>query len=610
MLIQTGVPCKWTSDSQQFLLEHFDTICDSPFHTYHSALPLSPSSSWLRKCYSMELSQVFRIVKGLAVEQGACSRTVLLDKFPKGLSYGNNTVAVGLHSGDIIILDAITGSQSAILSEHTNWVRSLAFSPGGASLVSGSDDTSVKLWDMQTGGVIKTFYGHTGWVNSVSISSDCTRIASGSDHGTIYLWDIQTGECRHVIKQQGSVDYVGFSPTDLGHFISISNHKVQQWDISGQQIGPTYDGSHIAFSPDSTQFALCNWKVVTVQNSDSREVVAKFHVADGYVKHCCFSPDCRLIAAATSRIIYVWDVVSSHPHLIETFVGHTASIISLTFSSSYLISASDDQSVRFWKTSVMLTDQVPNGPEFIPPALASIKSISLQAGDGIAISSDSAGVVKIWDILTGLCKSSFQTPVKKDIQRDVQLIDGGLILVWYGKRKIYIWDTEKDELLQTLDTPSCKGLRISGDGSKIFCLGGRIIQAWDMWTWHPAGEVEVEAPVSYLDPIHPSGSKVWVQSMDLVVQGWDFGTSDSSPIPLCNTSTERFCLEFVSGPPWKIGSPSWIKDMVTGKRVFQLSGRYAEFCEVRWNGQYLVAGYQSGEVTILDFNDLLLSMDV
>jgi len=510
MLVQTGVSCKWTSDSQQFLLEHFDTIHDSPSQIYHSALPFSPSSSWLRKCYSMEVSQVFRVVKGLASEWRTCSRTVLLDGSPKTLSYGNSTVAVGLQSGDIAILDAITGSQSAILSGHRYWVMSLAFSPGGTSLVSGSCDETVKLWDMQTGGVVKTFSGHTDWICSVSISSDCTRIASGSYDRTIHLWDIQTGECRHVIKQQGTVDYVSFSPTDPGHFIFISESKVQQWDINGQQTGPTYDSSHIAFSPDSTQFALCNRTVVTVQNSNSGVVAAKFHVADGKIKHCCFSPDGRLVAAAASRIIYVWDVASSNPHLIETFVGHAIDISSLVFSPSYLISASGDQSVRFWQTSVMSKVYIQNGPGFIPPGLASIESVGLQAGDGIAITSDSARVVKIWDILTGLCKSSFQTPAEGKTWRDAQLIDGRLILIHYKDWKIHIWDAEKSELLQILDVSWCRGIRISGDRSKLFCLRGETIQAWDMWTWEPAGEVELESADLFLDPICPDGSKVWV----------------------------------------------------------------------------------------------------
>ena len=139
MILQAGIASKWTNDSQRFLLEHFDTICNSPSHIYHSALPFSPSSSWFQQYYTAELSLTVKVVQGLPGEWGMCSRTVLLDSPIRTLSYHDNTIAVGCKSGDIIILDAITGSQRAILSGHKDCVTSVTFSSDGASLVSGSD---------------------------------------------------------------------------------------------------------------------------------------------------------------------------------------------------------------------------------------------------------------------------------------------------------------------------------------------------------------------------------------------------------------------------------------------------------------------------------------
>ena len=162
----------WTNDSKRILLEHFDIIHNSPSHLYHSALPFSPSTSWLHECYSLELSQEAKVVKGLLAEWGMCSRTVLSNNSPYTLSYWNNTIAVGSTHRDILILDAITGSQTAVLTGHTDEVRALIFSSDGTSLVSGSCDKTIKLWDVQTGGVVKTFCGHTHWVYSVSISAD------------------------------------------------------------------------------------------------------------------------------------------------------------------------------------------------------------------------------------------------------------------------------------------------------------------------------------------------------------------------------------------------------------------------------------------------------
>ena len=118
IIIQAGISCKWTNDSQCFLLEHLDTICDSPSHIYHSALPFSPHSTWLQKCYGSELKQEVKVVKGLPAGWSTCSRTVSLGTKVFGLSCWNNIVAVGSGHQDIIMLDIVTGSQTGILSGH------------------------------------------------------------------------------------------------------------------------------------------------------------------------------------------------------------------------------------------------------------------------------------------------------------------------------------------------------------------------------------------------------------------------------------------------------------------------------------------------------------
>jgi len=550
-----------------------------------------------------------KVVKGAKVEWGTCSRTVSLGAEPWGITYWNNSIAVGSRY-NIIILDVTTGSQIAILSEHTDLVNCVTFSSDGKSLVAGSWDKTVKFWDVQTGGVVKTFYGHNGYILSVSISEDCTRIVSGSADKTIRLWNIQTGDCLHTINHQDWVWHVSFSPIDPQHIISVSGNKVWWWDANGHQIPPTSDGSHISFSPDHTQFALCNGEVVTVLNSDSRGIVAEFHVANSDAKYCCFSPDGRLVAAVAWSTAYVWDIASPDPHLVGTFVGHTDSITSLVFSSpSSLISGSEDGSVKFWKIGTLSSDQIATDSGSSMIASSPILSISLQPRAGIVISSDCHGVVKTWDLSTGLCIATCQILAIRDIViggGDAKFLDGRLIFAWYKNTKICIWDTEKEELLKTLDTltPSdCWGFRISGDGSKVFFLHERGIQAWHMWTWEPVGEVTLGLEKRpYLDPFYIDSSRVWIHYRNSPAQeGWDFVTS---PVPF-DPPTGRPQLDFIGGTWRQTEGPSWIKDTATGKKVFQLDGRYVKPFDVQWDGRYLVAGYRSGEVLILDFHHLL-----
>ena len=171
MIAQAGISCQWATDSQRLILEYFDMISVLPSHIYCSALKFSPSSSWLHQYYSV----------GLSTGWGTCFCTVQLDQNILALACWKDTIAVGLESNHIITLNAITGSKIAVLYGHTGTVLSLAFSPDGISLVSGSSDKTIKLWDtMQTGGVVKTFEGHAGCVLSIPISGDC-NIVSGSD---------------------------------------------------------------------------------------------------------------------------------------------------------------------------------------------------------------------------------------------------------------------------------------------------------------------------------------------------------------------------------------------------------------------------------------------
>ena len=166
------------------------------------------------------------MVKGLQDQWGACSRTASFSGTPGALACWKDLIAVGFDSGNITILDAVTGIQKSVLSGHTDWVGALTFSSDGMFLVSGSDDKAITLWDIQTGGVVRSFVGHTKWVRSVSISPDCTRIASGSDDKTIRLWDIQTGECDCIIDgHKNNINSVSFSPVDPQLLVSASSDK-------------------------------------------------------------------------------------------------------------------------------------------------------------------------------------------------------------------------------------------------------------------------------------------------------------------------------------------------------------------------------------------------
>ena len=116
-------------------------------------------------------------------------------------------------------------------------------------------------------------------------------------------------------------------------------------------------------------------------------------------------------------------------------------------------------------------------------------------------------------------------------------------------------------------------------------------------------EVWLEGGKLSNDPLVVDGSRVWVHYKDSQTQGWDFGILDSTPIQLSipPPDLDRPRLDLIDGTKSESTGPSRIEDTVTGKEIFQLAGRYANPTTVQWDSQYLVAGYKSGEVLILDF---------
>jgi len=591
-------------------------IYDSPSHIYHSALPLCPSSSWLHEHYSTELLQEVKIIKGPPAEWEACFRTVSFDYVPQVLTYWNNTVVVGLgsHDHNITILNATTGSQISVLSGHTGWVRSLAFSPDGKFFVSGGDDKTIKLWDIQTGGVMDAF-SHSSSVTSISVSLCCDRIVSGSWDGTISIWEVRT-RCHSTIAlaHNCKVTTVSLSPKDPQHLVSASEDgTIKHWNIGNHHIRLTYGGYHAAFSSQGTYSVSCEGRVITVQESDSGEIVAKLHSPADSFNNCCFSPDEKFVAGAANGTIYIWDITTPAPHPITTLVGHAGFISSLVFSSS-LISASSDKTVKFWQASGLPTDPVTTSPIPTPLNSASVESANVQADDGIAISSDSAGVVRVWDISTGLCKASFVTPVKG--KRDIQQISGRLIAVWYDWKtgapgKVHVWDVEKGEAIWVLGQSWSRALdlKISGDGSQVFLLDYQSIQAWSIPTGEPMGEVKLKGKQP--QGLIVNGSRVWLSypeptghsSSDPGPMGWDFGVPDCPSIPPPNTFPDRPYFTLVDGTIQKHAGSSWVEDTVTGRQIFYLPKRLAMNSRVsHWDKQYLVLGHRSGEVLILDFS--------
>ncbi len=144
------------------------------------------------------------------------------------------------------------------LKGHTDDVTSIAFFRNRPTLVSGSYDGTVRLWDLNSRSNLETFIGHTDKVYSVAVNPDESIIASGSDDNTIILWDITTGQPRIIqTNHTNGVHQLTFS-IDGKTLISCGNREdpiIQIWDVSKAGLitditAHTYGGVIVDFSPD------------------------------------------------------------------------------------------------------------------------------------------------------------------------------------------------------------------------------------------------------------------------------------------------------------------------------------------------------------------------
>ena len=235
-------------------------------------------------------------------------------------------------SNNIILWDTETGRQAITLKGHTSYVESIAFSPDGQTLVSGSQKGNMRFWDLRDGKHEKTLNLHNDSITSISFSHNGEIIAYGSYNGTVFLLDVNTYE--NIKTFTGHVDEVKtltFSPD--GQTLAstgVVDSTLRLWDVSTgqQQMGLTgywlkgYMGTYwnVFFRPDG--------KVVASESGSplwGSHLWGKIHlwdVIDGQHKHqiktdisaplsTAISPDGKTIAQGSYEgTVFLWNIPS------------------------------------------------------------------------------------------------------------------------------------------------------------------------------------------------------------------------------------------------------------------------------------------------------------
>ena len=278
-------------------------------------------------------------------------------------------------------------------------VTSIAFSPTGEWIVSGSEDHTIKVWDLSSGKEIRTLAGHSAFVRSVALSSDGELLASAGDD-IIKLWDLETGEEIRTLSGHSSiVQRLVFSP-DGKILASAGNDKtIKLWNPNTGEVIRTLSGTNIiealSFSPDGQTIASGDWDSnVKLWNFNSGEEIRTFSGHSKTIRGLSFSRDRQILASGScDKTIKIWQLETGG--LLHTLTGHSgwfAAVNAVAFSpdGQILASGSDDKTIKLWNPETGKTIITLSGHS------KGVSSVIFSA-DGQMIASGSFDkTVKIW----------------------------------------------------------------------------------------------------------------------------------------------------------------------------------------------------------------------
>ncbi|NES78933.1 MULTISPECIES: S-layer homology domain-containing protein [Okeania] len=280
------------------------------------------------------------------------SETQQLETSPQTTTETENTETQPDISNDLVLAPRLVRSLS---NQQTDSALSVTISFDGEILAS-SRGQDILLWNLQTGKLLDTLSSHQANVRSVAISPDGKTLASGSGDGTVKLWDIPTGEMLVSFLHSGVVTAVGFTADGRAVIGCSADRGMKSWDIYTGQLLHRMNGTQpIAFGAGGLRMAASGGpRFIRLWNAEQGQLLKNLSIPNTNnnrgIEAIAFSEDGQTIAHAMkgeSKIL-VWDVESWKVRY--TLEKHSQAIKAIAISpdGKILASSSEDGNINLW----------------------------------------------------------------------------------------------------------------------------------------------------------------------------------------------------------------------------------------------------------------------